>query len=145
MEVYDKNGITIDVGGDSIIIRDESNAGYISCSRNNISSLLEGLRRMKRDPSDYRNQNCFNGHEFFPTIGCDGNYIILTHIPRIITAIKNSNKISFNLNELNELSLQKLNDINRCLRSSNSIIKDKNNMKKKRNNKKIKSICKYYG
>lgn len=126
MEMYDKNGITINVYEDSIVIRDESNAGYISCTSNNIPSLLEGLRMMKKDPAHYRNQNCFNGHEFFPTIGCDGNYIILTHIPRIITAIKNSSKISFKLNELNELSLQKLNDINTCLRSSNSIIKDKN-------------------
>ena len=128
MEIYDKNGITIDIHDDSIVIRDETNAGYISCASNNVPTLLEGLRRMKRDPAHYRNQNCFNGHEFFPTIGCDGNYIILTHIPRIITAIKNSSKISFKLNELNELSLQKLNDINTCLRSSDSIIKDNDNI-----------------
>jgi hypothetical protein len=126
MEVYDKHGITINIYEDSIVIRDDSNAGYISCARNNIPSLLEGLRRMEIDPSDYRNQNCFNGHEFLPTIGCDGNYIILSHIPRIIKAIKSGNKTSFKLNELNDFSLQELNDVVVCLRSSNSIIKGKN-------------------
>lgn len=126
MEVYDKNGITISLHEDYIVVRDSANSGYIECPLNNITTLLEGLCRMEKDPANYRDQNCFNGHKFFPTIGCDGNYIVLTHIPRIITAMKSSSKISFKLNELHDLNLQKLNEINTCLRSGNAIIKDKN-------------------
>lgn len=128
MYIYNKNSITVEVYDDSVIIRDETNAGYISCSRNNISNLLVGLREMKRDPSEYRNQNCFNGHIFFPTIGCDGNYIILSHIPRIIKAIKNSYKISFKLNEMYDFSLPKLYEVSMWLSKCKSIIKDNDNI-----------------
>lgn len=128
MELYNKDEITIDLYKYSIVVRDESNAGYIDCPLNNVTKLLKGLCRMRKDPSNYRNQNCFNGHEFFPTIDCEGNYIILTHIPKIITAIKSSSKMSFKLNKLHELNLPMLEDINECLKNSSNIIKKNDNI-----------------
>lgn len=105
MEIYSKNGIKIEVCDDYILIRDMSNSGQIYCPPDNITNLLEGLRKMKKDPSIYRSSNCFDGRAFFPTIGCNGNYIKISHIPRIITSIKSSSKISFKLDELHDFSL----------------------------------------
>lgn len=124
MKIYAKDKIEIKIDEASMSIRDFLNAGCISCPLNNVSNLLEGLSRIKKDPSDYQYQNCLRGETFFPTIGCRGNCIILTRIPRIIKAIKSSSKISFKLNELHNLSLEKLNNINIYLKNNNSIIKD---------------------
>lgn len=128
MEVYNKNNITIDMYSGIMAIRDKENDGYIECPSDNIANLLKGLRRIKKDPAGYKHHNCLNGHVFFPTVGCDGNFIILCHIPRIITAINNSNKISFDLEELHNLNLQELNNINMSLKNGYPIIKDNNNI-----------------
>lgn len=124
MRIYEKNGISINYNEQEIIIEDDANSAYIKCDIDNVDNLIDGLKRMKKDAGEYRNYNCVDGRSFFPTIGCNGNYIIISHIPKIIKAIKHGSKISFNISNINNLDLYELNHIANHIKIKTPIIKN---------------------